>query len=265
MAFNSNNRDYSIVTNNELATLLSYFNKDYIMSVIDNSLNIIRNSNSGLISPSPNIIAAYDANLGVYKLNYPGNVEEINSVAFDIYNTIVNRLSSYYNLFIKTDGEDIHTVSYLTYEFLVSQFQVNIVNFFVSYILGNSKNLYNELNLMNMKKNKDISTLYSKKVFVDSSLGLVCANLEMVLENIFIRDITIYNIIDIIYGSSTENGMYLKRILQDKGDFFKVYFINYIKNPNNYPYIITMIKLGIQENAETMKVNITSDQQSSED
>lgn len=262
MAFNSNNRDYSIVTNNELATLLSYFNKDYIMSVIDNSLNIIRNSSSGMINPSPNIIAAYDANLSSYKLTYPGSTEEIDLVALDIYNTIINRLSTYYNLFIKVDGEDIHSVSYLTYEFLVSMFQCNIVKFFISYIIGNSKNLYNELSLMNMKKNKDISTLYSKKVFADSSLGLVCANLDIVLENIFLRDITIYNIIDILYGISTQNGMYLKRILQDRGDFFKMYFVNYIKDPNNYPYIITMIKLGIQENAEMQKVNITSDQQS---
>lgn len=252
MAFDSNNRDYSIVTDGELATILSYFNQEYILSMVHNSLNSIYTPYMQVL---PNLISSYEQDFSSKKDLYDTHIEEIELTRINTYETIIKELCLFFNLNCVVEDHDIYSIAYYMYDFLISNFTVNMINFFTKYIFNECINIYNSLNLVELKRNKDSSTLYSKKVFVNPYIGAIAANIEVVLKNICSYDINIYDIITVVYGNNNISD-FLCSILQDKNDYFKNIFVKYALDKNNIANTLTMLKLNIQQNAEITNIKI---------
>ena len=178
----SNNTEYEITQENELAYILSRFNQDYVYITIEESL---KNRLKPYSFTMPNIIMALKYEFEAAKINY-NNIPEISILEKDNYIRIIEILCGRYNLTCMPMEEDLDlfSIAYHLYDFLVCNFQKNIVNFFTNFILSEKDALYKMLELNNIKKNKDTSTLYVKKIFKDYKLGIISANLEYVVQSI---------------------------------------------------------------------------------
>ena len=129
-----------------------------------------------------------------------------------------------------------------------------MVNFFVSFIINNKDSLYNALNLDAIKKNKDSSLMYGKKIYADQKYILISANIEKVIKYISSLDIRLVNIFQSTY-TNPEIVMFLDNAFADRGNFFNAYYCSIINRPEELPIVITNIRLQLQR----MVGNINSD------
>ena len=121
-----------------------------------------------------------------------------------------------------------------------------MINFFTSFIINNKDSLYNSLNLESYKKNKDSSTIYNKRIYIDPKYITISANLEMVLKHIVTIDITLDNILQTTYVNP-KIIMFLSEIITDKGNYFKDYYCSLLNRQEMLPVILTDIRLQLQK------------------
>ena len=135
------------------------------------------------------------------------------------------------------------------YEFFISSFQQNITTFFTNYVLKEKVSLYEMLELVNRRKNKDISTAYAKSNIRNPKLAIISANLEYVIEQICSTfDITLDKYISLVYGNNTPITKHLISVLTPQVDFFKTHVSPLFLNPNSTfrSILITDIRLSLQ-------------------
>ena len=243
---NSTNSDYSVSHESELAYVLSKFNNDFIYTTVNESLGSrLRNYDFS----SPNIVNAFEQNFIITKEEFPNNTSEIIDVRNDTYANIIRILCDYYNLvYNDNDSIDIYKSASLMYSFLISDFQSNIVTFFVNYINKEKSAIYQMCELSSNKKNKDTGTIYSKKIFKDQKLALISANLEFVVSNICKGfDISFDTYLAHVYEGDTETYNILSSILSPVTDFFKMYIASAFETIYG-PVLLTSIRLTIQHN-----------------
>ena len=100
---------------------------------------------------------------------------------------------------------------------------------------------------IDLKKNKDTSTIYGKRIYKDIKLAIINANIEMVINQINSMDIKFYNIVEMIYGAESEHARYLLSMVSDNNnDFFNTIYVSMF-NSDIRSDIITNIRLKLQE------------------
>lgn len=252
--FNSNNLIYEFASENELAVVLGHFSQDYITTIVQTNLNNRLRIYNGKI---PNAVYAIEQDFKATKDNYPDNIAEIEYVRGTTYNNIISQLISFYDLqYTQLDNVDLYSVTYLLYDLLVSNFSENMITFFVNYIIKEKNYLYTYLNLAEQKKNKDSSTIYSKKIYKNNKVAAIHANLEKVLDNMAGFDISFENILNLIYTDKNTINFILS-IIQPKSDFFKKYYTSYLFDPDNRAILLTTIRLRLLEVGSDGNYNIT--------
>lgn len=258
MAFNPNNRDYEIMTDGELATLLANFNPEFIIDVVNVSLKqIYRPYNFNV----PNMVSSYEIDFKTKLETYPMFSDEITNTRDTILNVITRTLCTYFNLQINPATEmDNYSVAYYLYEVFVSNFTNNLVMFFSSFILKEYSNIFTNLGFVDTKKSKDSTTIYAKRVFVDPKLGIVVSKLDTVLKSLVNLDVNLVMIFDTIYGQNTPLSIALKNTIMDRGDFYKQFFCKYILDESTFATTMTMIELEIQGNAEMTKIDMNKEE-----
>lgn len=247
-----NNTDYSIVTDREISTVLSHFSPEMIRDVIENVLEDRVRPYSYSIG---NLVSSYETNFRIARAQYPNYAEELENKRLETYEFILNKVCEYHSLsYAMEPNTDIYTAAVYTYQFLVSDYKKNIVSFFTNYILKEKNSIYDSLNLAEFKKNKDSSSIYSKKVYkgVNPKLLAIHANLNYVLEEISAFDIDLNVIIDYVYTHDKQLSRFLQSFLGDNGDFYHNHFMNVINGPER-PELITNIRLQLQPNIIEMK------------
>lgn len=243
---NSANTDYEVTNDNELAYILSKFDIDYVYTTVTESLaNKLRMYDM----PLPNIVISFEHAFKQVEEDYPDSKQQIWTTREDVYNNIIRTLCDNYQLvFDDNDTYDKFTSAMYMYNFLVSNFQNNIINFFVTYIIKEKSSIYEMLSLSDSRKNKDSSTIYAKKVFKNPKLGVISANLEYVLTNICNSfDIGFDDYLEIIYPNTDKIIRdHLLAVLRPTNDFFKEYIGSCFNTPFR-PILLTAIRLGLQE------------------
>lgn len=251
---NSTNSDYAITNNSELAYVLSKFNEDFIYNTVNESIqNKLRNYEV----PLPNIVMSFEQMFKNTLNDFPGGEDPIWKVREDVYTNIIKILCDHYQLiFDDNDNYDLYSSAMYMYSLLVSEFQRNIVTFFVNYIIKEKSSIYEMLSLSEARKNKDSSTIYTKKVFKNPKLGVISANLEFVLDSICNSfDIGFDDYLEIIYpGEQKIFRDHLLSVLKPTNDFFKEYIGKSFYTPFR-PILITSIRLGIQQYAISTDLN----------
>lgn len=241
----ANSQVYNIQTENEVAIILSRFNSNFIFDVIRD--NLAQKFNYSFIS-APNVVAAFEQNFKYFQIRYPSDYDNIEVVRISTYKEIINILCNEYNLqFNDNDGLDYYSLALYLYDFLACNFNNYMVSFFANYIYKEKNSLYEFLNMEALKKNKDSSTIYGKKIYKDPKLAILNANLNSVIASICNFDITFENILSIVYSNKNIVN-YLTAHVSPINDFFKSTYC-YSFSLDMQPVILTNIRLEIQKMA----------------
>lgn len=245
--FIANNNTYNIITENEISVILAHFNKDYIFDIIKSNISD-RFKYTQL--NMPNIINSFERYYKQIKVthdNLPSIVKEVDEARNETYREVISILTKEYNFTFNYDEfQDLCSIAYYLYDFLVCNFTNNIVTFFTNFIITERNGLYEALNLSNMKKSKDSSTIYNKKVYKNTKLAIINANLEYVLDNIVNFDITLSCLLNNIYQDKNIV-KYLELAIIPIQDFFKNIIVPIYQNPRLKTAIITEITMKLHE------------------
>jgi hypothetical protein len=120
-----------------------------------------------------------------------------------------------------------------------------MVNFFTAFIINNKDTVYGILTPDEIKKNKDSSSAYSKRVYADHKYIAISANIPKIIKYISTFDIQLSNIFQSVYVD-LNLVQFLDNAFADKGNFFKDYYCSVIDNVEISPIIIINIRLALQ-------------------
>lgn len=246
MSLKTNDPEYTIVSNRELSSVLGYFSADMVSTIVDDNLEDRIRNHSPIIG---NLVESYETNFKLASDTYPDINRDMLQNREETYTMILRKICDYHNIgFELSEHDNLYTAAMLSYKFLVSQFQYNIITFFYNFINSEFNMLYENLNLDELRKNKDSASVYSKKIYngLDPKLAIIHANLDLVLTQICGFDIPLESYIRTVYAfGNVQEGEYLCRILKDCGDFFKTHITPVVMGPYK-PEIITNIRLAMQ-------------------
>ena len=245
MSFISNNVDFGIVSDSEIMSIISNFSDDMIMDVIrKNSENKFRPYQHYV----GNLVGAIESTFKMNQENYPTFSSEIMDRRNEIYSNILLSLCSSHGLSLNVnENTDLYSLAFVLYDFTISKFTINMINFFANYIINESSSLYEYLNLKELKKNKDNSSSYSKKIFKgNNKLATIHANLESVIDSICSFDIDMATLINV---STLDNNItsFITSNIGEVSNLFKVLFVPYVKDPRYRAIIITLVRMRLQE------------------
>lgn len=240
---NLNNAMNDLMTENDIAKLFLHLSDGYIFDIIQNNID---DRVPYVQTHNPNI---------VYSLNQSfKNIESQYSIDKSYYDkmnetylSIIQILCGKYNISINLTNEtDLYTAAFYMYDFLVSNFYNCMIQFFVKFIMNEKNFIYNSMNLNNVRKNKDSSTVYCKKVLSDPKVAIISANLEDVLNNMIAYDIGLDTIIRTVYTDPVISNYLSTLITSNTGLFFKEQY-GFFLNSDKRPTIITNIRYAIQQ------------------
>ena len=234
---NNNTQPYLINSEYNITELLSHFDADYILSVLEDELNSI-NIASTIIKP--NIVTSFEENFKTMREEFPGDEANIVSIREKVYMNIIEILCNKFNLQFNYNDETIdkYTAAYYAYDFLVCNRNNIMINFFTSFIINNKNSINVE------KKNKDSSVVYNKNIYTDPKLIAISANMEKVIKYISEIDVRLVDIFSSTYINQ-ETVMFLDNAFADRGNFFKTYYCNI--STEDMPIVITNIRLQLQK------------------
>lgn len=242
MGFNSNNTDYTILTEAEITSILNNFDEDMIYDIVETSLN---NKYRDYTQNLSNIVYSLENNFKMQIEQY--GIQELQGKRISIYNNIIKQLCEYHNLqFNEYENIDYYSAAFYLYDFLVAKFSENITIFIINYIIKEQDSIYNLLSSEN-KKTRDASSVYSKKIYkANTKLALIHAFLGDVIDNICEFDISLEALLDTIYFGNKQVSTYISTIITEpEGEIFKRFIVPFIKNYK--PIVITNVRLGLQE------------------
>lgn len=250
----NNQIQYKIISENELSMVLSNFNTEYIFSVLN--MNIQNRFNCYQLN-MPNIVGSFEQNFKVIMTSCVDSdlVEKTKQVREETYKEIISILCKTFGLqFINNDIIDYYSIAYHLYAFLVSDFKSNIVNFFTNFIIKEKNSLYESLKLNSLKKSKDTSTIYNKKLIKNQKLAIINTNLEYVIDNICCFDISYDALLNIIYQDKNLI-KFIQTFALPIQDFFKVNYCSVMQSTMR-PALITEIRLEIQKQSISSEIEI---------
>lgn len=242
--FISNFLTYNINTEGEIARILSHFDSEYIFDIIRDNLN--QRSNYTAIS-APNIVSSFEQNFKLIKDQYQTDIDQIERVRVQTYKEIIDIICKEYNLqFNETDDNlDYYSAAYYLYDFLVANFSNYLVFFFANYIFRERNSIYEAFGLADLKKNKDNSTVYGKKIYKDIKFAMITANVDFIIDNICNYDISLYTILETVYPDKNIIN-YINYLISPIDDFYRNHYVR-ILNGDEKSIYLSNIKIKLHE------------------
>ena len=128
---------YNIISVNQLTEVLSHYDTNFVMSVVDNGIASRYNPNAVL--SQPNIVAAWEQNFKQMLSEFaelPDAKARITSVRDETYREIITRICREFNLNFTIDEDvDLYSAAFYLYDFFVANFNTNLITFFYNYII----------------------------------------------------------------------------------------------------------------------------------
>jgi len=245
MNLNNGNRLFNVVNENQLTSILSHYNTEFVLSIVDNA--IVSRFNTNAILRQPNVVAAWEQNFKQLLSDFEdssSSKQQILQVREDTYKEIIAKICNEFQLnFTIDENIDWYSAAFYLYDFFVSNFNINLTNFFSSYIYKERSDIYDSMDLASFRKNKDSSTLYGKKTYKDIKLAIISSNAGFVIDNLCGIDISLADIFNVLYKQK-ELAYYMSTLVTSKGDFFKDYFASILNTPIR-PILLTEIRMQI--------------------
>ena len=245
-SFNANSQVYNIATENELAEVLSHYNSEFVFSIIDNAMK-----NRFFVVPTvamPNVVGAWEQNFKAIVTQYGSDsLMEVARVRSETYREIIDAICREFQLnFTIDDSVDLYSAAYQLYDLMVCNFSDNLSTFLANFIYRERSNLYDALDLASLKKAKNSSTIYNKKIYKDTKLAIINAYINLVLNEVCSMDIPFNTIISLIYGNSSELTKYILNIVSAEPGFFNYAYVS-VLNSDVRANIITDIRIKRQK------------------
>jgi hypothetical protein len=182
--FLTNDKVYEIQANGQISMILSQFDSGYIMDIVEDTLQQLFNNFDTI--PRPNVVSSFENAFKQLYETYPADIDNINLSRAEAYQTIVDIICKRYELrFTQPDDIDMFTVALYYYDFFVAKLNQYIVQFYAKLLMDEKTDIYTNMGLEALKKNKDVSTVYSNMAFSDDeALATIAANLPTVLKNL---------------------------------------------------------------------------------
>lgn len=238
-----NNSDaYTLITEKELAVLLSTFNSQYIFDITVDKLKDKYNSSFNLTKP--NVVESFEQTFKNLLNQYPMDRENILDTREEVYKEIINIIINEYGFILREDDNlNNYTLALYVYDFFVANFAKYISLFFANYLYNEKNNIYSYFRLEERKKEKDSSTIYGKKTYTtDIVLGVISANIVYILDNIMGFDITFEHILRYVYKDEVIVN-YLLTYISPTRDFYKEFYCEVFRNKDIRPIYITHTSL----------------------
>lgn len=245
---------YNVCPENEITVMMSHFSTDYIFDIIKD--NIESQYTCYKLGTIPNIVSSFEQYFKYCLTMYTSDedVKKIHETRNETYSEIIRIICQYFNFYFNANQEDLFTAAFNLYDFFISNFTNNVVTFFSKYIIKEKNALYDLMNLSESKRSKDTSTIYNKKLYKNTKLAIINANLESVLDNIMTFDISFETILTILFQDKNLI-KYMSTLIQPCTDFFKTVYLPLLQS-HLKPIIITNIRLEIQKLSVDQNVNI---------
>lgn len=242
---NLNNDILSLKNARDTSLVIRHFDFEYVLDIIeDNYKRRILGYNPSL----PNVVGIIEQQIKATYLTdgitaYP---QEATALRDDMYVKIINALCKSHGLvFNNTDSCDYYSLAFYLYDFLISNFRNIIIEFYTSFILKEKTSLYNTIN-NDMKKNKDSSTTYGKKLYKDQKLAVINANLEDIMNMICGMDIPFEDILKTVYHTNATNiSKYISEHIKAVEDFYQTVYVKEINTYYIKQSILTDIRLAL--------------------
>jgi len=262
MSLLSDPTSINIMTESDLSNIISNFDYNIILDIIEENMNHRFNA----INQLSNLPAACES---VFKDNIQNlsqcgpYLNQIDDLRHNTYKSIIDIVCNKFNFSFNEECLDIYTASYCIFNLLISDYKNTISNFFTNYIIDETPGLYEGLGIGRFKKQKDSTTLYNKRSYEDQRLGLICSNLNFVLDNIQCFDIPFENVLQYIYKDDPTIAQYIKQNFTCNTDFYKSIIVP-ILNSSMKSNIITDIRIKIDSRGIVHRGTILDIQQSDE-
>lgn len=234
-----NQQIYNMVAEGEIAELLSKFNTDYIIDTITTNINNRFQYNTLILKP--NIISSFELNFKDLVSTYPSDAENIMQVRYETYQNIINIICNAFNLQYNGNDPDRFSLAYNLYDFLISGYSRNIINFFAKYIYNNKDMIYEAMDLDKYKRNKNSSVNYIKKIYNDNNIAIIISRIKDVIYYISGFDIDMYTFLSYNYDKATCDFIYNNVV--PLSNIFKEEFCQCLNNP----MLLTDIRLELQK------------------
>lgn len=257
-SFNTNSQIYSVMTENELSEVLSHYNSEFVFGIVDDAMK--KRFQCVPVASVPNVVGAWEQNFKAIMAQYGQECyEKVSAVRSETYDEIIEMICKEFNLnFTIDDSIDKFSAAFHLYNLFVCNFMDSLITFFANFIYKERANLFESLGLTEMKKNKDSSTIYGKKVYKDIKLAVINANIDFVVTQICAMDIPFYTIVGLICGNNSDLKRYYLSIISANSDFFINAYVP-VLNSDVRSDVLTGIRLKLQELAmahdQTMPVS----------
>lgn len=241
----SGNSEYSIVSDREIASVIGNFSSGMVMNTLHNILNDpdrLRYFSIG------NLVNAYETDYKVTVAQHPDLAQDLAKARIDTYEAIINKLCDHFHLSVNLNGNmDLYSVASNMYQFLVAEFPQNVVNFYYNLMLREKNNLYHSYDLEALKKAKDSSTIYSRKVYktTDNKLWMIHTNLDTIITDMYAQDISLEQVLELCYANNKVLAKFLSSFLLENHNFYQSFIIPFM-NGVNRASTITHIRLQLQ-------------------
>ena len=242
--FMINNKVYELQANNQLSIILSQFDAEYIINIVDDTLQ--RQFNTfDLIGP-PNAVTACEDLFQEYYNTYPAEHDNIDDVRNQLYRETIARICKWMGLtFNENQNVDIYTLARYMYDFYVAKFNKYLVEFYDRYLDAEKDFIYTSFYLEELSKSKDVSSAYSKMTFSsDRAIALIVANIQYVLSHLKDMPVTDDYIYRTIYHDENIVNLFTANVVSNNGIFNL--FNRILFNPYLYSTVITHIRMAIQ-------------------
>ncbi len=239
----ANPYQFNIMSEAELGEILSHYETEYVLNVVE--LAIRSRFNPSSILPQPNVVNAWEQNFKQIMSTFDNAAynEKVMAVRNETYREIITKICKEFSLnFTIDDSVDLYSSAYFLYDFFVANFNTYMVQFFYTHIFKERSNIYESLGLATYRKSKDSSTSYGKRLYKDIKLAVINANIDMVTSSISANDIPLDYIINLVMPKDKAN--YMNTLVSDAGDFFKNHYYAVLQCDNR-PAIITDIRFGL--------------------
>lgn len=241
-----NNQAYELQSNNQVAVLLSQLDSDYIIGVMDDTLNQMFTSFD--LIPRPNIVQSFETTFKELLNIYPADIDNINQVRMETYMTIIDHICKKYEIrFIQTEAIDLFTLANVLYDLFISRFNIYMIDFYVRLIMNEKESLVPILNFDELKKSKDQNVVYNRMAFSNNDLLTVIAmQMPDVLRSLSTLEISDHTIYSYIYGPQTDIIEMLENNISPTVPLF-TRFNSLLYNESLYGSIITYIRMAFQQ------------------
>ena len=243
----ANSQLYNVNTENELAVVLSHYDSQFVLDIMNDHMRR-RFKHIPNDFGMPNVVAAWEQNFKLIQYTYGDDSKQnVLKVRNDTYVEVIESICKEFGLNINDDENiDIYSAAYHLYNFFVCSFTDNLITFFSNFIYRERNAIYEAMGLADLKKNKDSSTIYGKRVYKDIKLAVINANIDRVVSEVPNMDIPFETILSIIYGPLSEIKNFLLFIVKVPEDFISSIY-GPVLNSDIRADIITRIRFNLQE------------------